>query len=85
MSRSKWKGYYITNRILQKKLKKKIEIWERHSTIPYYLVDKHVFIHNGKNLIKTFISREKVGYKFGEFVETRKSNVKSTKKKTKKI
>lgn len=75
MKRSMWKGYYIApsitkNIILQKKEKK--EIWSRKSTIPEYFVGKYVFIHNGKKFNKIYVTRERVGYKFGEFVQTRK-------------
>jgi ribosomal protein S19 len=87
MSRSKWKGHFLTNRLLKKnKLLKKrnISIWERNSTIPFYLVGKSVFIHNGKSFFKIFISREKVGFKFGEFVYTKKHTPKPPKKVEKK-
>lgn len=84
MSRSKWKGFFLSKSLTDKKKvlnQKNIEIWNRNSTVPYFLVGKHVFIHNGKEFIKTFISREKVGFKFGEFAYTKKHTKKVEKKK----
>lgn len=75
MKRSIWKSYYIApsiykNHILKKKYIK--EIWSRRSTITESLIGKYVSIHNGKIFTKIYINREKVGYKFGEFAQTRK-------------
>lgn len=73
MSRSIWKGLYcslaINKNIL--KSKKKINIWSRESCIPGFLLNKDVFIHNGKSFKKVLITREKLGYKFGEFASTK--------------
>lgn len=72
MSRSIWKGLYcdlsINHNII---LKKKIDIWSRRSSIPHFLINKIVFVHNGKTFKKLLITREKVGFKFGEFVFTK--------------
>lgn len=87
MSRAKWKGPFLSNKVSKITDRKVINIWSRNSTIPYSMIGKAVFIHNGKSLVKTFITREKVGYKFGEFVFTKKHTkkvLKATKKKTKK-
>jgi small subunit ribosomal protein S19 len=87
MSRSKWKGPYLTRFFLKKKLNsanKQILIYNRNLTIPFFLLGKSVFIHNGKEFIKTFVSRDKIGFKFGEFSYTRKIGIKS-KKNSKKI
>lgn len=76
MRRSKWKGNFIDNSI--SKLtnlnfkKNKLKIWSRRSVIPSFLIDKTVSIYNGKEFKKVKITREKVGYKFGEFCTTRK-------------
>jgi small subunit ribosomal protein S19 len=64
--------------------KKKRAIWSRSSTIPEKLIGKTVFIHNGKSFIKSYITREKVGLKFGEFSYTRKFTRKENKLKNKK-
>lgn len=77
MCRSKWKGNFIDNaiaKLAQKKhlsSKKKIKIWSRDSVVPAFLIGKTVFIHNGKDFKKIKITREKVGFKFGEFSITR--------------
>lgn len=62
-------------------IQKKKYIWNRNSVIPYSLVGTYVFIHNGKSLVKTDITKEKVGFKFGEFVPTRKHTKKVTNEK----
>jgi small subunit ribosomal protein S19 len=77
MSRAKWKGPYLNKSLF--KNKKVLNVWSRSSVIPYSLLGKHVSVHNGKTLIRVYISREKVGYKFGEFVFTKKHTKKITK------
>ena len=84
MSRSIWKGLFcdlsINNKNIEKK--NKIEIWSRSSSIPYFLINKIVFVHNGKTHKKVLITREKIGYKFGEFSFTKvKAKLKEKKKK----
>jgi len=59
-------------------------IWSRSSTVPEKLVGEMVFIHNGKDFTKSYITREKVGFKFGEFSFTRKFTKKESKIKSKK-
>lgn len=77
MSRSVWKGNYIAPfffRVSSKKvlLKKKIiKVWNRASSIPFSFINKNVLIYNGKVFKKIFITRQKVGYKFGELCFTR--------------
>ena len=85
MSRSLKKGIYIQSCILKKSISKtkKIYIWSRDSSIPSHYIDKQVFVHNGKTFKKINITREKVGFKFGEFVFT-KTVAKSKKKISKK-
>jgi len=87
MSRSKWKGPFLKKSLLniKQKLKKikNIKIWSRNSTIPFSLIGQQVSIHNGKEFIRIKITREKVGYKFGEFSFTRRHKLKIKGKKTK--
>ena len=73
MSKS-WKGQFLSNYILSSKfeMKKRKEVWSRSSTIPHFLIGQPVFVHNGKTFIKSYITREKVGFKFGDFAYTRK-------------
>jgi len=78
-----WKGHFISNYLLSSKFinKKRKEIWSRSSTIPETLIGQPVFIHNGKTFIKSYITREKVGFKFGDFAITRKFTKKVQKNK----
>lgn len=71
MSRSKWKSNFLEHSILKLEKKEKNDIWSRCSTIPFFLLNKTVRVHTGKNFKKIFINREKIGFKFGEFVPTR--------------
>lgn len=74
MTRSAWKGKFIYNFLLENKFikrKKKLNIWTRNSTIPSKLLGKDVFVHNGKQFHRVHITREKVGFKFGQFSYTR--------------
>ncbi len=87
MSRSKWKGPFVKSSLitLQEKTRKSrnIKIWSRNSIIPFSLVGQQVSIHNGKDFIRIKITREKVGYRFGEFSFTRKHKPKTKGKKGK--
>lgn len=69
MGRSKWKAKYIEKDLFLKPIK---NLWQRNVVIPYSLINKKIFIYNGQEHIKVYVSREKVGYKFGEFSFTRK-------------
>lgn len=88
MSRSKWKGPYIHLNFLKKKfLKNKLnKVWSRDSIILSKFISYKFLIHSGKIFKNLSITREKVGYKFGEFCTTRatyshKNKLKSTKNK----
>lgn len=72
MSRSIWKGPVISPRIIKRSDRKKIFIWARNMMIPSQLIGSDVYVHSGKEFKRLFISREKVGFKFGEFIFTRK-------------
>jgi small subunit ribosomal protein S19 len=80
MSRSAWKGHFFKKNLLKKKIKK---VWCRNSSIPFHLNGQKVFVYNGKEFKKVYITREKIGYKFGEFSFTRKFTKKLKTKKTK--
>ena len=74
MSRSKWKQPFIKVSVIKdiffKKTKK---IFSKASTIPSILLYQTVQVYNGKVFKAITITREKIGFKFGEFVNTRKS------------
>ena len=82
MSRSVWKGNYISKCFLKNSLDEKnnIKVWSRSSCVPYNMIDKSVLIYTGKDFKKIFVTREKVGYKFGEFCFTRNPKKKTGKK-----
>jgi len=63
--------------IFTKKTKK---IWSRSSTIPAVLLNQVVEVYNGKQFKPILITRNKIGYKFGEFVTTRTIRKKKVKK-----
>lgn len=80
MSRSKWKGNFI-NALLLKKAKLPTVITQRNATIPSQYMNKFVSIHTGKEFKKIYISKEKIGLKFGAFAYTRKGKTKIIQKK----
>ena len=80
MSRSKWKCPYIITG--DRKNKKKF--WKSQSQLPKALLNNYVSIYNGKIFKKMVISREKLGFKIGEFRFTRTKSVKKIDK-TKKV
>jgi small subunit ribosomal protein S19 len=86
MTRSKWKGPYLSRFLLTDKLKKKrdTKIWNRNNSIPFFLLDKGVFVYNGKNFKKIFITRSMIGDKFGNYSFTRVFTRKEKDKKKKK-
>ncbi len=81
MSRSKWKGNFIDQAVLKvlQNTKKQLKIWSRRSVIPAFLIGSTVLVYNGKEFKKVTITREKIGFKFGEFCTTRRYKSKSKK------
>ena len=73
MARAKWKGPYIDLNVFKNKKK----IWSRSSTVPGSLIGKSVLIYNGREFKRVLITRDKVGFKFGEFSFTRKHTSKT--------
>ena len=67
MTRSLWKGLFLVDSFLKGSKKNHSKIWSRKSVIPSFLIGQTVLVHNGK-FKKLLITREKVGFKFGEFV-----------------
>lgn len=82
MSRSKWKGPFIEKTLLKSFLAKMsqlkdkkssvIETQSRSSTILPIFCGKSIKVHNGRQYILLKITKEMSGYKFGEFVPTRR-------------
>lgn len=78
MPRSIKKGVYIEEKLLKKvmtakKAKKRevIKTWSRRSTVIPEMVGLTLAVHNGKKFFPVFITENMVGYKLGEFAETR--------------
>nr|YP_009540890.1 ribosomal protein S19 [Phacus inflexus]AYQ93323.1 ribosomal protein S19 [Phacus inflexus] len=89
MSRSLKKGPFLSNSLLNKIKKMTIKnykaiifTWSRSSTIVPIMVGHTFAVYNGREHIPLFISDQMVGYKLGEFVQTRtfKGHVKTDKK-----
>ena len=79
MSRSVWKTPIILNNNFSES-NKKIKITNRNSIISSKFLNKKVSIYNGKVFVNIFIDKNKIGYKFGEFVYTRKPCIHKKKK-----
>lgn len=79
MSRSKWKGFYSA--IYSIDSKKQIKLYNRNLTISSIFLNKRVLIYNGKSFFPIFITKDKLGFKAGEFSFTRKKVLKRILKK----
>lgn len=73
MSRSKNKGPFFRVNLLKKK--RWIKIYNKNLTILPEYVEHFVNIYNGKNFINLKINEKMIGFKFGEFIYTRKKHV----------
>lgn len=81
MSRAKWKGPYILNKLLEdnkdsksnKKYLTEIYTFSRSSTIIPNFVGNTLNVHNGKTFAKIQITENMIGKKLGEFAPTRKT------------
>ena len=78
MGRSAKKGPFVDPKLLKKVLKQKqtgdktaIKTWARASQIPPEFVGHTFAIHNGRIFINVFIAEAMVGYRLGEFAQTR--------------
>ena len=78
MPRSIKKGVYIEEKLLKKvmtaknaKKREVIKTWSRRSTVIPEMVGLTLAVHNGKKFFPVFITENMVGYKLGEFAETR--------------
>ena len=84
MSRSKWKGPFVSKqiKILEKDQRNPLIATRNLEIIPGF-IDKTFMVHNGKTYLEVTISEDHVGHKFGEFAFTR-SKFAFKKKKSKK-
>lgn len=82
MGKSNWRLNYINKAILLQISKyiinlnkKKTLIFSKSSIVPQYYFNKSVLIYKGLKFRFIKLSKYHVGYKFGEFIITRKPNI----------
>jgi len=81
MSRNNKKSPFFKCNLINNQ-KKWIKIYNKNQVIMPKDIDVNYNIYNGKTFIKLKITKEMLGYKFGEFINTRKKNIyKKVKKK----
>ena len=78
MSRSKTKGPFFKVNLLKKK--QWIKIMNKNLTILPEYNNYSVSIYNGKNFNNLNITNKMIGFKFGEFINTRKKHIYKKKK-----
>lgn len=78
MPRSIKKGPYVDNHLIKKvekavatKDKRPIKTWSRRSMIVPEMVGLTIAVHNGRLHVPVYITENMVGYKLGEFANTR--------------
>lgn len=75
MGRAAWKGIFLDkfalNKLNAKSNSKYFNIWARRSIISSNFISKKMFVYTGNRFKPVFITRDKIGYKFGEFCGTR--------------
>lgn len=81
MARSLKKGPFIDDHLQKKVVKAKkensnkpIKTWSRRSTISPDFVGLTFLVHNGRNHVAVYVTENHIGYKLGEFVQTRTFN-----------
>jgi small subunit ribosomal protein S19 len=79
MSRSKYKGPFFRVNLIEDK-KQWIKIYNKNLVILPEYIDHFVNIYNGKTFINIKINEKMIGYKFGEFINTRKKHIYKKKK-----
>lgn len=81
MSRSQYKGpFFKVNLIKNIKNKQWIKIYNKNLTILPEYINHFVNVYNGRTFINLKINEKMVGYKFGEFINTRKKHIYKKKK-----
>ncbi len=78
MSRSKYKGPFFKVHLI--KNKQYIKIYNKNLTILPEYIDHFINIYNCKNFVNLKINQKMIGYKFGEFINTRKKHIYKKKK-----
>ena len=70
MTRSVWKGPFVVSSLLKKKNCN--NIYSTSTTIVPRFLNKKFNIYNGHKFISILVVENMIGYKFGEFLSTRK-------------
>ena len=84
MKRSKWKGLFTKPEIYNQIKNNSKKISRNSSIIPRF-IDQTFKVHNGKSYKEITVTKEMLGFKFGEFFKTRvEFEFKKKKKKKKK-
>lgn len=78
MSRSKYKGPFFKLNFLKKK--KWMKITNKNLTILPEYNNYSISVYNGKIFINLVINEKMIGFKFGEFINTRKKHIYKKKK-----
>ncbi len=78
MSRSKYKGPFFKVNLINNN--KWLKIYNKNLTILPEYVDHFVNVYNGKTFVNIKINEKMIGFKFGEFVNTRKKHIYKKKK-----
>ena len=78
MSRSKYKGPFFKVNLIKKN--QWLKIYNKNLTILPEYKNQFVNVYNGKNFVNIKISENMVGFKFGEFINTRKKHIYKKKK-----
>ena len=73
MSRSKYKGPFFKVNFLKKK--QWIKITNKNLIILPEYNNYSVSVYNGKQFINLLINNKMIGFKFGEFINTRKKHI----------
>ena len=88
MGRASWKGSFVEkfalNKLNVKSNSNYFNIWSRRSVIPSNFISKKVFVYTGNRFKPVFVTRDKIGFKFGEFAYSRKRCIHKSKLKIKK-
>lgn len=78
MGRSKKKGPYVDQKLLEKIValnrkaeKRVIKTWARDCTIVPEMVGHTIAVYDGRKHVPVYITEEMVGHKLGEFAPTR--------------
>jgi ribosomal protein S19 len=89
MGRASWKGSFVDkfalNKLNVKSSSNHFNVWTRRSVIATNFISKKVFVYTGNRFKPVFVTREKVGFKFGEFCITRNNQAEKKKFNKKKI